>query len=66
MNMYVLTQLVPRAHTTDTSVIAVSNSKEKLENYFNDIIEQAKQKHDDSDYLDMFSGTFSIHEVLYI
>ena len=32
--MYVLTQLVPRAETTDTSIIAVSDSKEKLENYF--------------------------------
>ena len=64
--MYVLTQLVPRAKTTDTSIIAVSDSKEKLEEYFKEIFEQAKEKHDDQEYLDYFSGTFSIHEVKYI
>ena len=61
--MYVLTQLVPRAYTTDTSIIAVSANKEKLENYFTEIVEQAKTLHDDSEYLNYFSGTFSIHEV---
>jgi hypothetical protein len=64
--MYVLTQLVPRAKTTDTSIIAVSDSKEKLENYFSDILDQAKTAHDEQEYLDYFSGTFSIHEVKYI
>ena len=64
--MYVLTQLVPRAKTTDTSIVAVSNSKEKLEKYFEDIFQQAKEHHDDPEYLDFFSGTFSIHEVQYI
>ena len=64
--MYVLTQLVPRAKTTDTSIIAVSDSKEKLEEYFQTIFEQAKEKHDDEEYLNIFSGTFSIHEVQYI
>ena len=61
--MYVLTQLVPRAKTTDTSIIAVSDSKEKLEKYFEEIFQEAKQHHDEQDYLDYFSGTFSIHEV---
>lgn len=64
--MYVLTQLIPRAKTTDTSIIAVSDSKEKLENYLSEIIEQAKTAHNEPEYLDYFSGTFSIHEVKYI
>lgn len=62
--MYVLTQLVPRAETTDTSIIAVSDSKEKLENYFKEqILPKAKKSHDEEDYLKYFSDTFSIIEV---
>jgi len=64
--VYVLTQLVHRAHTTDTSLIAVSDSKEKLEKYFETIIEKAKNAHDDDEYLKFFNSTFSIHEVQYI
>ena len=64
--MYVLTQLVPRAKTTDTSIIAVSDTKEKLENYFKEIVQKAREKHDEDDYLDFFSGTFSILEAPYI
>lgn len=64
--MYVLTQLIPRAKTTDTSIIAVSDSKEKLENYLSEIIEQAKTAHDEEDYLSYFGSTFSIHEVKYL
>ena len=66
MIAYVLTQLVPRARTTDTSIIAVSDSKEKLEEYLDNIINQEKECHDDEEYLNIFSGTFSIHEVQYI
>ena len=64
--MYVLTQLIPRAKTTDTSIIAVSDSKEKLENYLSEIIEQAKTAHNEEDYLSDFGSTFSIHEVKYL
>lgn len=64
--MYVLTQLVPRAHTTDTSIIAVSDTEEKLEEYLNTIILKAKNKHDEPGYLSYFNSTFSIHEVQYI
>lgn len=64
--MYVLTQLVPRAHTTDTSIIAVSDAKEKLEEYLNTIIETARNRHNDTDYVSYFEQTFSIHEVQYI
>ena len=64
--MYVLTQLIPRARTTDTSIIAVSDSKEKLENYLADICDQAKAAHDDEEYLSYFGSTFSIHEVKYL
>jgi hypothetical protein len=66
MTKFVLTQLVPRAKTTDTSIIAVSDSKEKLESYFEEILQKAKDYHDEQEYLDFFSGTFSIHEVQYI
>lgn len=64
--MYVLTQLVPRAHTTDTSIIAVSDTKEKLEGYLDTIILKAKNRYDEFGYLDYFNSTFSIHEVQYI
>ena len=63
---FVLTQLVPRAKTTDTSIIAVSDTKETLEEYLADIIKSAKDAHDEEDYLDYFCGTFSIHEVQYV
>lgn len=63
---FVLTQLIPRAHTTDTSVIAVADTKEELEKYFQEILDSAKQLHNEEEYLNYFSGTFSIHEVLYV
>ena len=66
MIKYVLTQLVPRAKTTDTSIIAVADTKEQLEDYLTSILDTAKKKHDEDDYLNYFSGTFSIHEVMYI
>ena len=62
-NMFVLTQLVPRAHTTDTSIIAVSETKEKLEQYLSNIINTAREKHNDTEYVSYFEQTFSIHEV---
>lgn len=63
---FVLTQLVPRAKTTDTSIIAVSDTKDILEEYLADIIKSARDIHNEEDYLDYFCGTFSIHEVQYI
>ena len=63
---WVLTQLIPRAYTTDTSIIAIADTKEELENYFDTILNQAKEKHDELEYLDFFKGTFQIVETKYI
>ncbi len=63
---FVLTQLIPRANTTDTSIIAVSDTAEKLEEYINNIVKMAKESHDDEEYLNYFSDTFSIIEVQYV
>ncbi len=63
---FILTQLVPRAKTTDTSIIAVADTKEQLDKYFEEILQSARDLHNEQDYLDYFSGTFSIHEVPYI
>lgn len=64
--VFVLTQLVHRAHTTDTSLIAVSESKEVLEQYFDSILEKAKNAHDDDEYIKYFNNTFQINEVMFL
>lgn len=64
--VFVLTQLVHRAHTTDTSIIAVADNKETLEKYFDSILEKAKEAHDDEEYLNYFENTFQINEVLFL
>ena len=66
MTKWVLTQLIHRAYTTDTSLIAIADSKEQLEKYFDTILEKARAAHNDEDYVNYFNSTFQINEVMYL
>ena len=64
--MYILTQTVPYAETERIKLLAVSASRENLEEFILSIYEEAKEFHDEPDYLKMLMDTFEIHKVLYI
>ena len=66
MIKYVLTQQVPRAETTDTSIIAVADNRGDLEEMILSIYEEAKEAHNKPLYLQWFIEKFQIHEVMYI
>lgn len=58
--MYVLTQLVPRAMTTDAVVISVAKTRIPLEELLLSLWEDVKDKYDDSEFAKEFIDTFNI------
>ena len=61
--IFILTQKVHRAETTDTSLLFASNQKEILEETLLSIYQEAKEKHNDAEFLKQFINTFNITEI---
>ena len=64
--IFLLTQKVPRAETTDTSIILSSNDRSTIEEQLLSIYQEAKEKHDDEEFLRQFIETFDITQVPFI
>ena len=64
--IYVLTQMVPRAETVDVILIASSDKKEVLEETLLSIYQEAKEKHDEEEFLRQFVDTFDIVKVPFV
>ena len=61
--IFILSQKVPRAETTDCSILFASNKKDILEETLLSIYEEAKEKHNDKEFLKEFINTFKIIEI---
>ena len=61
--IYILTQKVPRAETTDTSILLSSDDRSTIEETLLSIYQEAKEKHDDEVFLRQFINTFDIIKV---
>ena len=55
-----------RAETTDTSIILSSNDRTTVEELLLSIYQEAKEKHDDDNFLNQFINTFNIIQVPFI
>ena len=55
-----------RAETTDTSIILSSNDRTTVEELLLSIYQEAKEKHDDDNFLHQFINTFNITQVPFI
>ena len=58
--------MVPRAETVDVILIASSDKKEVLEEILLSIYQEAKEKHDEEEFLRRFVDTFDIVKVPFV